>query len=86
MGLTAPLEVSELLPPADAYPELSDAHIAAYEFALAAFQQGDWNEALRRLHLVPPDDQAKDFLTVFIAHHGRTPPANWDGSIPLDGK
>jgi adenylate cyclase len=86
VGLAAPLEVSELLPPADANPELTDAHIEAYESALAAFQQGDWNEALRRLHLVPPDDQAKDFLTVFIAHHGRTPPPGWDGSIPLDGK
>jgi len=86
VGLAAPLEVSELVPPLDANSELSDAHIEAYESALAAFQQGDWNEALRRLHLVPPDDQAKDFLTVFIAHHGRTPPPGWDGSIPLDGK
>jgi adenylate cyclase len=85
-GLTAPLEVSELLPPASVHPELSDAHIAAYESSLAALQQGDWNEALRRLHLVPPDDQAKDFLTVFIAANNRTPPPNWDGSIPLDGK
>ncbi len=86
VGLAAPLEVSELLPPAEELPDLSDAHLAAYETALAAFQAGDWNEALRRLHQVPPDDQAKDFLTVFIAQHNRTPPPNWDGSIPLEGK
>ena len=86
IGLTAPLEVSELLPPAGELPEPSDEHVAAYEAALAAFQAGDWNEALRRLHQVPPDDQAKDFLTVFIALHNRTPPPSWDGSIPLEGK
>jgi adenylate cyclase len=85
-GLSAPLEVSELLPPAEQCPDLSDAHVAAYEEALAAFQACDWNEALRRLHQVPPEDQAKDFLTVFIAQHNRMPPAGWDGAIPLDGK
>jgi adenylate cyclase len=86
IGLSAPLEVSELLPPANQCPQLSDAHLAAYEAALAALQARDWNEALRLLHQVPPDDQAKDFLTVFIAQHNRTPPPNWDGSIPLEGK
>jgi adenylate cyclase len=86
VGLSAPLEVSELLPPAAGYPELSDENIAAYEAALDAFQNCDWSEALRLLHQVPPDDQAKDFLTVFIAQHSRTPPPNWDGSIALEGK
>ncbi|MCI0358580.1 MAG: adenylate/guanylate cyclase domain-containing protein [Planctomycetaceae bacterium] len=85
-GFSAPLEVSELLPPADQCPELSDAHLAAYEEALAAFGACDWNEALRRLHQIPPDDQAKDFLTVFIAQHNRTPPDRWDGAIPLGAK
>jgi adenylate cyclase len=85
VGLAAPLEVSELLPPGS-NSQLSDAHLTAYETALEAFQARDWNEALRLLHQVPPDDQAKDFLTVFIAQHSRTPPPNWDGSIPLEGK
>lgn len=86
VGMSAPLEVSELLPPAAEGTRLSDAHLAAYEAALDAFQASDWNEALRLLHQVPPDDQAKDFLTVFIAQHNRTPPPGWDGSIPLEGK
>ena len=86
VGMSAPLEVSELLPPAADGTRLSDVHLAAYEAALDAFQASDWNEALRLLHQVPPDDQAKDFLTVFIAQHGRTPPPGWDGSIPLEGK
>jgi adenylate cyclase len=86
VGMSAPLEVSELLPPAGQKIALSDAHLAAYEAALDAFQASDWNEALRLLHQVPPDDQTKDFLTVFIAQHGRSPPPGWDGSIPLEGK
>jgi hypothetical protein len=28
----------------------------------------------------------KDFLTVLIAQHHRTPPADWTGVIPLDAK
>jgi adenylate cyclase len=91
VGLSAPLEVSELLPPLSLEKGpgegvLSDAALAAYEAALDAFQARDWQLALKHLHAVPPDDQAKDFLTVYIAQHGRTPPPNWDGTIPLEGK
>jgi adenylate cyclase len=86
VGLSSPVEVSELLPPAPDCPELTDADLAAYEAALSAFEARDWPQALRRLHEVPPDDQAKDFLTLFITQHGRLPPPNWDGSIPLEVK
>jgi adenylate cyclase len=85
-GLSAPIEVSELLPPAHACPELTDEHLAAYEAALEAFERGDWNLALRHLHKVPPDDVATDFLTFFITQHARTPPAHWDGVIVLREK
>jgi adenylate cyclase len=90
LGLSAPLEVSELLPPASGQsangPQLQDDHIAAYEAALDALQARNWPLALKHLHEVPPDDQAKDFLTVFIARHHRTPPPDWDGTVPLDEK
>jgi adenylate cyclase len=86
VGLSAPIEVSELLPPAPDYPELSDEHLVAYEAALQAFERRDWPLALKQLHAVPPDDVAKDFLTLFITQHGRTPPADWNGAIPLEGK
>jgi len=86
VGLSAPIEVSELLPPLCDSRELTDEHLACYEAALVAFQARDWPLALKHLHAVPPDDQAKDFLTLFIAQHARTPPPNWDGSIPLEGK
>ena len=35
------------------------------------------------LHRVPAEDRVKDFLTVFIAQHNRTPPEHWNGVIPL---
>jgi adenylate cyclase len=85
-GLDTPLEVSELLPPASDYPELTDEHLSWYEGALDAFLAGKWREALQLLHRIPAEDRVKDFLTVHIAQHNRTPPAGWDGVIPLERK
>jgi adenylate cyclase len=85
-GLETPLEVAELLPPADEYPEMTDEDLAAYEGALDAFLAGDWAAANRLLHRVPAHDLAKDFLMVFIAQHNRIPPAGWNGVIPLTSK
>lgn len=82
-GLEMPVEVSELLPPAAEYPELSDAAIATYEQALDALTDHNWDRAFTLLHQVPATDRVKDFLTVFIAQHNRTPPPNWDGIVPL---
>jgi adenylate cyclase len=82
LGIQTPLEVSELLPPG----LLSDAHIATYESALDSLISGDWKKAFHTLHQVPAEDEVKDFLTVLIAQHGRTPPANWDGVISLREK
>ena len=86
VGLSAPLEVSGLLPPENDYPELTDQHIASYEAALDAFQAGNWVLALKHLHTLPADDLAQDFLTLFIAQHNRTPPPGWNGVIPLSTK
>jgi adenylate cyclase len=85
-GMQTPLMVSELLPPAVDDSTLSDAHIEAYELALEHFQAGRWHDAFRFLHQVPADDQVKDFLTVFIAQHRRTPPHDWAGVIELPAK
>lgn len=85
-GMTTPVAVSELLPPASAYPQLADEHIAAYEGALDALLARNWKQAFSLLHSVPAEDLAKDFLTVYIAQHNRTAPENWDGVIPLEGK
>jgi len=85
-GLDKPLEVSELLPSAAEYPELSDENIAAYEAALDALLSRNWSLAFALLHHVPAEDRVKDFLTVFIAQHNRTPPENWDGVITIAEK
>lgn len=85
-GLDKPLEVSELLPPEPEFPELTDAHLAAYERALDSFLASDWSAAIEFLHEVPARDRVKDFLTVFIAQHNRVPPPAFDGVIPLSSK
>ena len=85
-GTEGHVEISELLPPADEPGQLSDEQIRQYEEAVVQFTTGQWSEALESLHAVPARDRVKDFLTVFIAQHGRTPPAGWDGVIPLSSK
>ncbi len=85
-GIDAPLTVSELLPPLSEYPLLSDLHLAQYEAALDAFLKGDWTKTYELLHLIPPQDRAKDFLLGFIIQNNHAPPANWNGVIPLSSK
>ena len=85
-GLQTPLEVAELLPADPAESGLTPADIRAYEQALDALLSGDWEEAFLCLHQVPATDRVKDFLTVLIAQHGRTPPPDWSGVIPLATK
>ncbi len=86
VGMTTPLMVSELLPPEGPDVLLTDAHIQAYEKALDGLQDGNWGEAFRLLHQVPAEDRVKDFLTVFIAQHGRSAPPDWQGFIRLPEK
>ncbi len=85
-GLKLPVEVSQLLPPATVYPQLSDEDIVAYETALDALLSNEWEKAFEWLHRVPAEDRVKDFLTVFIAQNNRTPPDDWDGVISLKAK
>ncbi len=86
VGFDAPIEVSELLPPETEFPSLTQKDIQAYEAALKSLQDGDWQKAFTLLHQVPASDRVKDFLTVLIAQHNRTPPADWTGAIPLTSK
>ncbi len=85
-GMNMPLMVSELLPPEGPASILNAAHLSAYEQAVDSLQAGNWGEAFRLLHQVPAEDRVKDFLTVYIAQHGRTPPADWHGFIKLPEK
>lgn len=85
-GMDTPVEVSELLPPESEWPQLSNEHLKAYESALDALLDQQWETAFQWLHEVPAEDRVKDYLTVFIAQHHRVPPPNWDGVIPIDTK
>jgi adenylate cyclase len=85
-GIEAPVEVSELLPPVDVYPDLTDENIRDYEAALDAFIAGAWSDAVELLHRVPAKDRVKDFLTIYIAQYNRTPPPGWDGVVALERK
>lgn len=85
-GMERPLMVSELLPPADQFAELTDDHIRLYEEGVEHFVEGRWEQAYRCLHQMPPSDRAQDFLTLRIAQHNRTAPRDWDGIIRLPSK
>lgn len=85
-GMQTPLVVHQLLPSADVPGTLANADIEMYEKALEALLEFRWDDAFELLHEVPASDRVKDFLTVFIASHGRVPPDQWDGVIPLGKK
>lgn len=85
-GVRTPLMVHQVLPPAGSEGALSDSAIALYEEALDEVLAGRWERGFRLLHEVPAGDRVKDFLTVFIASHGRVPPDQWDGVIALTNK
>jgi adenylate cyclase len=85
-GITQAQDIYELLPPYDQDSSLSDDDIAVYESAVTALIDGRWDEAFAALHQVPAVDRVKDFLTVYIAQHNRTPPPNWDGVIAMERK
>ncbi len=85
-GMETPVLVSELLPSEHDAPELSAAHLTAYEDAVDHFIAGRWEDAYRRLHELPASDRAQDFLTVLIAQHNRVAPPDWHGIVPLPNK
>ena len=72
--------VSELLPPAGPSP-LSDADLARYAEAVAAFTAGDWSRCAELLQEHPAADLAQDFLRAELARGHRTAPPGWDGAV-----
>lgn len=85
-GLETPVVVSELLPPVADLPELTDAHLAAFEDGVDHFLAGRWEDAYRALHMMPPGDRVPDFLLTQIMQQNRKAPADWDGAVRLPGK
>ena len=85
-GMEHPVLVSELVPPATDSPELTDAHLAEFERGVEQFIAGQWDDAYRALHAMPPGDRVQDFLLHHITQSGRIAPPQWDGVIRLPGK
>jgi len=85
-GMETSVLVSELLPSEAAAPELTAAHLAAYETAVSQFIAGKWEESYRALRTLPPSDRAQDFLALLIAQHNRIAPADWTGVVRLPSK
>jgi len=85
-GMETPLLVSELLPPAGEYSELTDAQLLKFEEGVCQFQAGEWDAAYRSLHEIPSSDRAQDFLLALITQHNRVAPPGWKGIIELSGK
>jgi adenylate cyclase len=85
-GFETPHTISELLPPQDQWPELTDDHIQRFEQGVDHFLEGDWESAYDCLHAMPASDRAQDFLTMLITQHNRVAPADWDGIVRLPGK
>ncbi len=85
-GMDTALMVSELLPPVDRYPAVSDNDIALYEKALESFLAGRWQEAVQGLSGLQATDHTKDYLMMHIMSNGYEAPAGWDGIISLSKK
>lgn len=85
-GLDSPLLVSELLPSEAELPELTAAHLAAYDKAVEHLITGQWEDAFTALRTLPSSDRAQDFLVPLIAQHNRVPPSDWTGVIKLPSK
>lgn len=86
LGFENPVVVSELVPPVEHFPELTDAHLVRYEEGVDDFIAGRWEAAYRCLHDMPATDRAQDFLLAMIAQHNRKAPHDWDGVVRLSSK
>jgi len=84
--MDTPLVVSELLPGERELPELTAAHLDAYNQAVADFIAGRWEEAYAALRLLPAGDRAQDFLAQQIVSHNRLAPSDWNGVVRLPSK
>jgi adenylate cyclase len=84
-GMSEPMTVSELLPPAGTADAPDDEQLAEFEAAVEDVITGRWDEALSKLQSQPRGGP-RQFLEDRMAEHGNTPPENWDGAFSLAKK
>lgn len=86
-GMESTLVVSELLPPVEQAPDISDDNLIQFEQAVDAFTGGRWQEALSLLDQLPTADRTKDFIrATIIGSSDYQPPPNWDGVFKMSEK
>ncbi|TXT22385.1 MAG: adenylyl cyclase class-3/4/guanylyl cyclase, partial [Planctomycetota bacterium] len=85
-GMTTELMLTELLPPVELDPTVTDEAIKIYETAWDLFAVGEWRDAFDQLNQLPEHDRVKDYLMLYITQHNGKPPANWNGVIVMQSK
>lgn len=85
-GVSAPVAISELVPPLGEGSRLTGRNIAEFEGAMNALAMGDWSRARALLECLPADDGPSRFYRDFMVRHGDKPPDDWDGVVSLASK
>lgn len=85
-GLEKPVVISELLPALAEWPDLTTEHLEIFEHGVEAFIRGQWEDAYRSLHAMPPSDRVQDFLLAQIMGSNRKSPPDWDGILRFPAK
>ena len=85
-GMNQEMTLTQLLPPTELDPTVTDEAIARYQKASELFEAGNWRDALNQLNRLSEQDQGKDFLSQYITQNHVEPPPNWNGVIVMQSK
>ncbi len=85
-GMTQEMTLTQLLPPLEWDPTVTDEAIVRYQKALELFEAGNWQDALNQFNCLPEQDRGKEFLSQYIMQNNGEPPPNWNGVIVMHSK
>lgn len=85
-GLTAPVAVFDLLPPAGDSGAQADSDLVRFEAALRLFSAGDWKAAREVFQPLSAIDGPSRFFLTFIDLAGGNAPKDWSGVVRLLSK
>ena len=83
-GFAEPVLIGELLPPdGEPGPNLIEENRQRFEVALDHFLAGDWKRYQKVIRVFPADGPVAFIGRFIAAQHDGSPPANWNGGIPV---
>jgi adenylate cyclase len=93
-GMSAAVEISELLPPITEADVRNEGNIPRWELAARLFSDGKWREARQKLQsflgTLPKEraveDKASQLLSQFMQRTNDACPEGWDGVLPMETK